>query len=142
MRSPVFPPALNSVRLAREFVSDELNRARVRSDAAVILVGELAENAMLHARTSFSVEVDIDVASGRVRVDVVDGRAADTDLSVGLAFPDPSGPVPHGLEMLRKLAAVRGWSTCGDGKSVWFEVPGNVDPRHAASSQRPLSFAH
>jgi hypothetical protein len=135
MRSPVLPPAQDSVRLAREFVKDELDRAGVRSDAAVLLVGELAENAMQHAQTSFSIEVHVDVAAGRVRVDVVDGRAADSNLSVGVAFPDPSGAVPHGLATLRKLAAVRGWSTRGDGKSVWFEVAGHVDPLH-------LTLAH
>lgn len=142
MRSHVFPPELDSVRLAREFVRDELDRAGVHSEAAVLLVGTLAENAVRHARTQFLVEVDIDVSLGRIRADVVDGRAAASDLSIALAFPDLSGPVPHGLAILQKLAAVRGWSVHDRGKSVWFEVTGHANPCHAVEPDRPLSLTH
>ncbi len=142
MRSPVFPPDLDSVRLAREFVQDELDRAGVHCDSAVLLVGALADNAVLHARTRFFLEVEVDVPLGRVRVDVVDGRAADSDLSIALAFPDLSGAEPHGLAVLQKLAAVRGWSTRDHGKSVWFEIAGLTDPGHAIEPDRPLSLTH
>jgi anti-sigma regulatory factor (Ser/Thr protein kinase) len=123
MPSQSFPPAACSIGLARQFVRRELEAAGVDWHDAVAMTSAIAENAVVHANTDFVVEVH--VTDERVRVDVVDHRRAVPELSTVIAFPNRGavgGPPAHGLELLRKLAWARGWSSREHGKSVWFEI--------------------
>jgi anti-sigma regulatory factor (Ser/Thr protein kinase) len=114
------PGEPGSVRRARSFVRDALRTWRLDQlgDTAVLLVSELATNAVLHARTGFAVEV---VLRGPVvRVTVHDcSPAAPKPRRHG-----PSSSTGRGLDILDQLAD--SWGS-GSGrapyeKAVWFEV--------------------
>ncbi|POX46845.1 PAS domain S-box protein [Streptomyces sp. Ru71] len=111
-------PAPANVVLARRFVRSALNGVRPDLvDTAELLAGELATNAVIHARTDF--ETRAWVSEGRVHVRVSDER------------PD-RGLVPHechtyactgrGLTLVEELATNHGAHSGADGKTVWFEL--------------------
>ncbi|MBZ6211448.1 SpoIIE family protein phosphatase [Streptomyces olivaceus] len=113
-----FPPDPASAAAARGFVLGALpGTASHLVDTARLLAGELAANAVLHARTEF--EVAVRRHDGRVRVRVTDRR------------PD-RGPVPQacpayagtgqGLALVEQLASRYGADTDGEHKTVWFEL--------------------
>ena len=113
-----------SVRAARRLVRTALQEARLDhlEGSALLLVSELATNAVLHARSGFVVEVT--ERDGHVRVGVTDAS--------------PQGPArrSHGVSAgtgrgLGLVAALStGWGTEDADepwrKTVWFELP--VDP--------------
>jgi anti-sigma regulatory factor (Ser/Thr protein kinase) len=84
-------------------------------DTCVLLVSELATNAVLHARTPFTVEI---APTPVLRVEVHDG--------------DPRLPHPRdygveaasgrGLHLVEALAASSGADRNASGKAVWFEL--------------------
>jgi anti-sigma regulatory factor (Ser/Thr protein kinase) len=113
-----FEPDAASVVQARRFIEMALMVAGctvTTVETAVLLVSELATNAVVHARTPFSVElcaVDDDVA-----VEVSD---------VGLGEPvilDPSGKGGHGLRLVASLASDWGVRPERLGKTVFFRLP-------------------
>jgi len=82
-----------------------------------LLVSELATNAVLHARSDFT--VTLSTARGRIRVAVAD--------------EEPSGPGPspaaaealhcRGLAIVERVTSRWGWDDVpGDGKVVWGEL--------------------
>lgn len=86
-------------------------------DSLIAAANELTTNAVLHARTEFTVRVLVDAQ--RVRVEVSDGNArmpqpclapADATSGRGLAIVDGTG-LPWGAERHRH------------GKTVWVEAP-------------------
>ncbi len=104
----------------RRWVREVLSTWRVTStviDDVVLLVSELATNAVQHAGTVF--EVALTLPPGRVRASVADDNPS---------LPQPRSPRPsavsgRGLKMVRSLSV--GWGAepvSGDGKVVWFEV--------------------
>lgn len=124
------PPQVTSVPAARRFVCETLVAWHLPGacDAAEMLVSELATNAVLHARTTFTVEVVLD--GNAVVVRVADGSAAParprsygTDSTTG-----------RGLRLIATLAVRWGVDPRNPGKAVWFEVPADGD---AASSYEP-----
>lgn len=81
----------------------------------VLLVSELATNAVLHARTAFSVAIERHSA---LRIEVDDGdprmpHARDYSLDA------MSG---RGLHLVEALSQASGAHRSGEGKTVWFEV--------------------
>lgn len=107
-----------SVAAARRFVRDALQQldAAAAVDDAQALVSELATNAVIHARTAFTVEVGQD--GDRLRVCVHDGSPArprvrryDSDSTTG-----------RGLRLVETLASSWGVETTGSGKTVWLEL--------------------
>ena len=91
-------------------------------DSVVLVVSELVTNAVLHARTGLSIEVERH--DGVVRVTVRDGspqqpRRRRHGVSAGTG---------RGLGLLATLATAWGSETTGPPhrKAVWFELP--VDP--------------
>ena len=103
---------------ARRFVQATLQELGLETawDAAELLVSEVVTNAVLHARTDFSVEVLRD--GDLVRVCVHDRshvipkpRMYGTDSTTG-----------RGMRLVATLAVAWGVDRDAGGKSVWFEV--------------------
>ncbi len=112
-----------SVPAARRFVRESLTTldAAGACDDAVALVSELATNAVIHARTPYTIVVS---RAGRaVRVAVRDQspviprrRAYGVDATTG-----------RGLRLVATMSSDWGIEAERGGKVVWFEVPCNVD---------------
>ncbi len=114
-----FEPQGDQVLVARRFVAATLASWHLAHGDVPLLVSELVTNAVLHARSDFSVTV---VAhDDRVRVEVFDSNPR---------LPAPAD-VPaeaysgRGLLILQGLANAWGVEAhAGEGKTVWFEVVG------------------
>jgi PAS domain S-box-containing protein len=112
------PPAPESVSRARRFVRAALGGAAPGSaETAELLTGELAANAVLHARTEF--EVQAWSGGGRVQVRVSDHRP-----ERGLVPHDhhPYAATGRGLALVEELAPSHGVHSAEDRKTVWFEL--------------------
>jgi len=84
-------------------------------DTCELLVGELATNAVLHARTPFTVGVS---RLRGIRVEVRDG-----DPSLPLARDNPIDAISgRGLQLVEALTRASGAEPSGGGKAVWFEL--------------------
>src|SRR3954452_18816421 len=111
-----FPGVPRSVAVARKFVRIHLVEHGLPTlvDDLLVVVSELATNAVIHARTAFSVTLEGDHSS--VLLSVQDGSAA-------AAARDPAraaGERGRGLAMVEQLS--QRWGTTrqpAGGKSVW-----------------------
>jgi hypothetical protein len=117
-----FPRTRDSARAAREFVTGNLGSwagGTLATDAAIV-IAELASNAVLHARTPFTVTVSR--WADRVRIAVRDAVPL-AGAGHGRLVTKPG----HGLDLVAKVA--RRWAVepLADGKVVWAELP--VPPR-------------
>lgn len=86
------------------------------ADTVVLLVSELVTNAVLHARSTTRIRLDLGESALRVEIDDVGGR-----------LPAPLAPAPldengRGLRMVAQLTARSGCTDFVGGKSIWFEV--------------------
>jgi len=118
-RLVTLPPAPDSARQARRFVTDVLTAAGALDfqDTAALLTSELVTNGIVHAHTEL--QITVEATADWVRVEVVDGnpmlpsrRDYDEDAETG-----------RGMEMVELLAADFGMSPlAGDGKRVWFRL--------------------
>ena len=120
-RTRGFEPVALDVRAARAFVASALTDAGYRGDVdtVLLLVSELATNAVRHARTGF--ELTVDVRRAGVRVTVIDD-AGHAEPRVGQPHPDDTDG--RGLLIVDRLAATWGCDVVGtDRKAVWFTVP-------------------
>ena len=117
--SSTFPPIPSSVPVARRFAIAHVHAwgAMPATGRVALLVSELATNAVLHARSDFT--VTLSTARGRIRVAVAD--------------EEPSGPGPspaaaealhcRGLAIVERVTSRWGWDDVpGDGKVVWGEL--------------------
>jgi anti-sigma regulatory factor (Ser/Thr protein kinase) len=123
-----FPATSESVPQAREFVAAELRD--LPSDVlnrALLMVSELSTNALIHAGTSFEVEIEHDERELTITV-------RDT----GPGVPTLRNPLPreaHGRGLKIVTALSNKWDVVdlGDhGKAVWFSVV--VEPLPSALS--------
>lgn len=128
-RLVTLPPAPDSARQARRFVTDVLTTAGVdpdRRDTAVLLTSELVTNGIVHALTDLRVTVE--ATESWVRVEVVDGNP---NLPQRRDYDDEA-MTGRGLEMLELLADEVGMQPLADeGKRVWFRLgaaPAGPDP--------------
>jgi hypothetical protein len=117
-RARSFPFELDSVRAARHFVTGTLTPAAgdaLTGDAAIIAT-ELAANAVLHAKSAFTVTVS--ASASAVRIAVRDEGPL-TPVSGGEPFAVRHD---HGLGVVARIA--RGWAVerLPDGKVVWAEL--------------------
>ena len=112
------PPTTDSVPVARRFVRARLVDGLTDVDTATLLVSEVVTNAILHARTS--VRLTIEVADDVVRIAVRDGSPVQPRIH---SFSATSA-TGRGLRLLDRLA--KRWGVYADpatgGKVVWFEV--------------------
>jgi anti-sigma regulatory factor (Ser/Thr protein kinase) len=112
-----FPSEADSVPLARRFVSDRLAAGvePAAREAIILVVSEMATNAVLHAATDFEVRV-VD-GPGRLRVEVVDGdRRAPVRRD-----DDPERPGGLGMVLVEACASRWGHEDRAEGKVVWAE---------------------
>jgi PAS domain S-box-containing protein len=119
-----FPATTASVGQARRFLVDQLPAGLTRgedADALVLMLSELATNAVQHAATEFEVVVDVAPDRSRIRVEVSDGAPG---------FPTPPEQLPdaphgRGLHIVRALSEAWGVEMRRDrpGKTVWFSLP-------------------
>src|SRR5580698_9852716 len=117
-----FPATTSSVSQARRFLLAQLPGAGDgEADALVLMLSELATNAVQHAATEFEVGVLVAPDGHQVRIEVTDAAAG---------FPTPEDPIadaPHGrgLHIVRTLADAWGIEMRRDppGKTVWFSLP-------------------
>jgi anti-sigma regulatory factor (Ser/Thr protein kinase) len=92
-----------------------------QSELAELLVSELVTNAVLHARTTITLEITA-VPDG-VRVGVLDGAARGPrprDFSL-------EATTGRGLTLVESLASAWGTNPTADGKQVWFELSSGDD---------------
>jgi anti-sigma regulatory factor (Ser/Thr protein kinase) len=120
------PAVASSVPEARRFVRDALHAlaAAGACDDAETLVSELATNAVLHARTEYTITVARTDGTVRVRVH---------DMSAVLPRQRTYGAdstTGRGIRLIASIAQDWGVEAEGEGKAVWFELP--VEGRHAA----------
>jgi anti-sigma regulatory factor (Ser/Thr protein kinase) len=104
---------------ARRFVTDTLVTwgCDDRVDDATLLASELATNALLHARTGFTVGLS-HRPDGSIRVSV-------RDTGIGRPRPRPAGPLDgsgRGLAMVEALATEWGADLSPGGKVVWADL--------------------
>lgn len=117
MTVPTFEPDAGSVRAARKFVATAVgDLPDLVAHHAALLVSELAANAVLHARTPFTVEVSESIGTLRISV-----RDSNVSLPV-LKLYSPEASTGRGLKLVETMAHRWGVDPCPDGKVVWFEL--------------------
>lgn len=114
--SMTFEPRAELVGAARRFAMGEAQRWGFQPDAVGLVVGELAANAVLHARSPFV--VSLSCRRRRILVEVAD---ANPRLPVLAAVPlDASSG--RGLAMVEQVARAWGVRPHPEGKVVWAEM--------------------
>jgi anti-sigma regulatory factor (Ser/Thr protein kinase) len=112
-----FGYALDSVAEARLYVRQALeDQPRELVDVAELLTSELATNAIIHAASSFELEIDVD---RKIRVEVRDtggGRPA-------VLHAGPHDGSGRGLSLVQALSSAWGIIPSPPGKTVWYELP-------------------
>lgn len=117
MTTRSFDPDPSSVRSARRFVRAELGGvAEETVEVAELLLSELVTNVVRHARTNFTVDLQVD--RGVLRAVVEDGVAIDVAV-VDLLEDADSG---RGLRIVAALADEWGVTRLAHGKQVWFAL--------------------
>lgn len=114
----VFPWDLVAVAASRRFVTETLvgwGLPHVVDDAALI-VSELATNAVLHARSAFSVLLSWE--AGILCISVLDDNASVPSVK----NPTPTTISGRGLRLVAAVARRWGTDRDGDGKLVWAEL--------------------
>lgn len=105
------------VASARRFVAGVLHKWGCSADDMVLVVGELAANAVLHARTRFTVAVNCD--DDRLTIEV-----ADYNPRLPSATEPPKGAL-SGRGLLLVAAVSKAWGIrpqALDGKLIWAEL--------------------
>ena len=112
-----FSAHVSSVKTVRHIVCGQLAGISVDRGIISLLVGELSANAVLHARSDFTVRVDLD--QSRLRVEV-DDRCPNLPELQPL---DPNRASGRGIRIVDKFASAWGVEPLRQGKRVWFECP-------------------
>jgi anti-sigma regulatory factor (Ser/Thr protein kinase) len=110
------PPEPSSAGAARRFVAAALGAGDEVAELAMLLVSELASNAVLHAQTSFEIVVHVD--EERLRVEVSDANPSMPSLRSYVR----ESITGRGLHMVAASADHWGFEAHPDGKVVWFEI--------------------
>jgi signal transduction histidine kinase len=112
-----FEPKAEEVKAARRIATDAADQWDIDSGAIESIVGELAANAVLHARSRFT--VSLDHRGDRVLIEV-----ADANPRLPTVASVPTGALSgRGLMIVERLS--RAWGVRvdpGEGKVVWAEV--------------------
>ena len=113
-----FTHDVRSIREARFFVAEHLESVDPETrERVVLLVSELASNAVRHASSDFS--VTLEQTGLRVRVEVSDGGPGEPVLQK----PDVTRVSGRGLQLVQDLSHEWGIRVVAAGtKAVWFTV--------------------
>jgi anti-sigma regulatory factor (Ser/Thr protein kinase) len=112
-----FEPESDSVAAVRHFTRERFDRVTPKCVSDLVLVAsELATNAIVHARTRFS--VGLGLTGGVGRIEVLD-RAPERPSGRSLALSTSNG---RGLLVVSTLADSWGVDWQLDGKTVWAEL--------------------
>jgi anti-sigma regulatory factor (Ser/Thr protein kinase) len=117
----VFPAVPESVGSARRFTRAALGRHDVEPrliDTAMLLVSELATNAIVHAASTLTLRIDV---GDDIRVEICD--ANETPPVVG--EPEMEHESGRGLAIVTTLADDWSWAPRSNGKVVWFSLARN-----------------
>jgi anti-sigma regulatory factor (Ser/Thr protein kinase) len=117
LRLPAFP---ESARRARKFLADFCSAAGLSEEVchnAALLVSELVTNAVLHGRTTVTVEAHRPADTIRIAV-----RDEDPVLPAVGAEPVLDAESGRGLLIVSTLATRWGIEAAGSGKAIWFEL--------------------
>jgi DNA-binding NarL/FixJ family response regulator len=125
-------PDLVSPRQAREFVTQTLAGWECTDASAIIdlLVSEIVANAVLHARTT--AELSVQLLPNRVRVAV-------TDLDPAQPKRRPDDPLTstgRGIALIEKLSLAWGIERTPEGKRIWFETSRPTDVPEPPEAER------
>jgi anti-sigma regulatory factor (Ser/Thr protein kinase) len=114
------PPDVPTVRLARQATRDTLAAWQLShlEEVAVLVVSELVTNAVLHARDTGAIGLELASAGTRLRVEVQDGDPH-WRLQYSPAECDESG---FGFVLVDSLAGRWGIRRVSAGKAVWAEL--------------------
>jgi anti-sigma regulatory factor (Ser/Thr protein kinase) len=112
-----FEPDLTEIVAARRFAEQVLTRAHPRLEDALVIVSELASNAVRHASSGFRLAVDQD--DHHVRIEVVDRGEGWPTPTTGATLPTNGG---MGLHLVEALADRWGAVERPGGKLVWAEL--------------------
>jgi hypothetical protein len=137
-RSCAFARGRHAPKQARHFVSDVLDEWGLAelTDSANLIVTELATNAVLHARSGFT--VSLACTGSVVRIAVGDIAAALPQRSHGGA----AALVGRGIPIIEALAARWGHLAMAEGKLVWADLTAHLsDPAPSRSGDRSLTRA-
>jgi anti-sigma regulatory factor (Ser/Thr protein kinase) len=118
----VFPAVPESIGGARRFTRAALRRHDVAPetiDIAVLLVSELATNALLHAGSEIRLRVHV---ADEVRVEVCDASSEGPERTWA-GWDRETG---RGMELVSSLAQGWDWAPSRDGKVVWFALARNA----------------
>jgi hypothetical protein len=133
-----FPGRPDQVRRARDFTRRTLGPCPV-TDGAVLLVSELATNALKHTATGLGGRFDVtilgDVSS--VMIAVTDSGSGSIPVS---GAPGPEDVAGRGLGLVEFIA--ERWGHCGGphGRTVWFELCW-TRAAHPVSAGQPSSVS-
>jgi serine/threonine-protein kinase RsbW len=115
-----FPGRPDQVAQARDFARRILEPCPVIEDA-ILLVSELATNALKHTATGFGGRFDVTILGGEnsALIAVTDNGS---DKIPVRGAPLPEDATGRGLELVESIAAR--WGHCGGrhGRTVWFEL--------------------
>jgi anti-sigma regulatory factor (Ser/Thr protein kinase) len=105
---------------ARRLVREVLERADATQvlDDAMLVVSELATNAVRYGKDPISASVTVDDQT--LVIAVRDGRASDLPYPKVLTQTEPDG---RGMHLVAAMSARWGWDRNGDSKVVWAELP-------------------
>ncbi len=120
-------PSARSVRLARSAVTDWLDEigAHALVEPAVLLVSELATNAVIHVGQPYWITGSWEPP--RFRVEVCDpGPALPARLRPTTDQVQPGG---RGLVIVDQIASAWGVATSNDHKVVWFDLEDTAGPK-------------
>ena len=151
--SPVFGPALTGVREARQWAAETTSGWGLdgERDTLLLVVSELATNAMLHAVSTARVILDYDPADGVLEVAVEDTELLESStapgaLDVGHQYVAERDPERldggRGLLIIHALAQQWGVRATETGKQVWLQLPVTPvlhDPVRLAAVDRLLA---
>ena len=112
-----FPATAASVKRARTFLATQLSgEPDDIVDAAMLMVSELATNAVRHTGKPFSVLLDR--TGRRLRVEVKDGGGG----TPTLRHARPTEPSGRGLRIVDELSSDWGFEEQRNGTTVWFTM--------------------
>lgn len=131
-----FPANPMSAGRARRLVSRACREWNVQhvADDAELVVTELVENAVRHARTGC--EIDVELSGSGLRITARDGSTAPPRL----VYPDSTRSGGRGLLLIEKLCRDWGFEVLDHGKRVWTVLSADASPPPASIGGVGSSF--